>query len=103
MDSPSFAGAGATANVGGITQGTGYLAGADYLIPGKVAWGQFQPFFRYQDFDNDITHGSSRQYDVGVNYIISGHNARISADFTQNEGTAVASYNQFIVGVQLQF
>jgi hypothetical protein len=99
----NFDGAGSTANVGGLVQGTGYLAGLDYLIPTKVAWGQFQPFFRYQDFDNDLNHGSSRQYDVGVNYIISGHNARVSADFTENQGTAVASYNRFILGVQLQF
>jgi len=99
----NFGGASSTDNVGGLTQGTGYLAGIDYLIPAKVGWGQFQPFFRYQDFDNDINHGSSRQYDVGVNYVISGHNARISADFTENEGTAVASYNRVILGVQLQF
>lgn len=99
----NFAGAGSTDNVGGITQGTGYLLGADYMFPGKIAWGQVQPFFRYQKFDNDINHGSSRQYDAGFNYVIKGHDARITADFTENQGTAVASYNRFVLGIQLQF
>jgi hypothetical protein len=101
--SPSFGGAGSTANVGGITQGDGYLVGADYLIPGKVGPGQFQPFFRYQNYDNTLTHVTSTQYDGGVNYVISGHNARITADYTKNDSTGTSGYDSFIVGVQLQF
>jgi hypothetical protein len=101
--SPSFGGAGPTANVGGISQGDGYLIGADYLIPGKVGWGQFQPFFRYQDYDNDLTHLSSNEYDFGVNYVIKGHDARVSLDYSKNEGGGVADFDRFIVGVQLQF
>jgi hypothetical protein len=101
--SPSFGGAGPTANVGGITQGDGYLIGADYLIPGKIGWGQFQPFFRYQDYDNDLNHLSSSEYDFGVNYVISGHNARISLDYSKNDGGGVADYDRFIAGIQLQF
>jgi len=101
--SPSFGGAGPTSNVGGISQGDGYLAGAAYLIPGQVGWGQFQPFFRYQDYDNDLTKKSSKEYDVGVNYVIDGHNARISLDYSKNDGTGVASFDRFIAGLQLQF
>ena len=100
---PNFGGAGSTANVGGITQGDGYLIGADYLIPGKVGWGQFQPFFRYQNFDNDLTHLGADQYDLGVNYVISGHNARVSIDYSKNEGGGVADYDRIIAGIQLQF
>jgi len=101
--SPVFGGASATANVGGITQGDGYLIGAAYLIPGKVGWGQFQPFFRYQNFDNSITHISADEYDLGVNYVIKGHNARISLDYSKNEGGGVADYDRIIAGIQLQF
>ena len=100
---PGFGGAPGTANVGGINQGDGYLIGADYLIPGKVGWGQFQPFFRYQNFDNDLTHLGADQYDLGVNYVISGHNARVSIDYSKNEGGGVADYDRIIAGIQLQF
>jgi hypothetical protein len=100
---PNFGGAGPTANVGGITQGDGYLIGADYLIPGKVGWGQFQPFFRYQNFDNDLTHLGADQYDLGVNYVISGHNARVTIDYSKDEGGGVADYDRIIAGIQLQF
>jgi hypothetical protein len=100
---PSFGGAGATANVGGISQGTGYLLGADYLYPEKIGWGQFQPFFRYQNFDNDLTHLSSSEYDLGVNYVIDAHNARISLDYSKNDGGGVQGFDRFIAGIQLQF
>jgi hypothetical protein len=36
-----------------------------------------------------------------VNYIIDGHNARISADFAKAI-TGHASRNEFVLGVQLQ-
>ena len=100
---PNFNGAGSTANVGGINQGDGYLIGADYLIPGKVGWGQFQPFFRYQNFDNDLTHLGADEYDLGVNYVIDGHNARVTIDYSKNEGGGVADYDRIVAGIQLQF
>ncbi len=100
---PGFNGAGGTANVGGINQGTGYLIGAAYLVPGKVGWGQFQPFFRYQSFDNDLAHATADEYDLGVNYIISGHNARVSLDYSKNEGGGTQDFDRFIGGIQLQF
>ncbi len=100
---PGFGGAGATPNVRGITQGDGYLIGADYLIPGKVGWGQFQPFFRYQEFNNDLLHARADQYDLGVNYVISGHNARVSLDYSKNQGEGVPDFDRVIVGIQLQF
>jgi hypothetical protein len=100
---PNFNGAGGTANVGGINQGDGYLIGADYLIPGKIGWGQLQPFFRYQNFDNDLTHLGADEYDLGVNYVIDGHNARVSIDYSKNQGGGVADYDRIIAGIQLQF
>jgi hypothetical protein len=100
---PNFNGAGATANVGGITQGDGYLIGADYLYPQKIGWGQFQPFVRYQSFDADLSHTNSNEYDFGVNYVISGHNARISLDYSKNDGGGIRGYDRFIAGLQLQF
>lgn len=100
---PNFGGAGASDNVGGLTQGQAYLFGAGYLFPGKLGWGMVQPFFRYQEFDADLTKTSERRYDMGVTYVIDGHNARITADYAINEKSAKAQTDSFLVGVQLQF
>lgn len=100
---PGFGGAGGTDNVGGLSQGNAYLVGAAYLFPDVVGWGKFQPYLRYQKFDNDLTDVDSKQYDYGVNYIIDGHNARISATYTKNETDGADDLDKFVVGLQLQF
>ncbi len=100
---PGFGGAGAIANVGGITQGKGWLAGGAYLIPAQVGGGKFQPYVRFQNFKADLTKVTSKQSDYGVNYILDGHNARVSATYTTNEQTALKDSHKFVVGVQLQF
>ena len=74
------------------------------LLPGKVGWGKFQPYARYQKFLNDTSGGYAREYDAGVNYVIDGHNARISLDYASIKGTGnTSATDRFIVGVQLQF
>lgn len=100
---PGFGGAGSTDNVGGLSQGKAYLLGAAYLIPQAVGWGKFQPYVRYQKFENDLTNIDSKQYDYGVHYIIDGHNARVSATYTKNEADGAKDLDKFVVGLQLQF
>jgi len=90
-------------NVGGITEGTAYLAGADFLFPQKVGWGKFQPFVRYQTFDATLTHVTSKEYDGGLNYIIDGPNAKITADYSKITATNAPDNNEFVLGLQLQF
>ena len=48
-----------------------------YLFPEKFGIGQFQPYVRYSGVYPD---GSSNRDEIegGVNYIIDGHNARVS-------------------------
>ena len=99
----NFGGASATANVGGITQGKAGLVGAAYLLPGVVGWGKFQPVIRYQKFEADLTNVTTKQTDLGLNYIIDGHNARISATYSKTQVTALADTSRFILGLQLQF
>ena len=54
---------------------TGY---ALYLFPQEVGIGRFQPYARFTAVQpNDSS--KRQENEVGVNYIISGHNARISA------------------------
>ncbi len=101
--SPGFNGASSTANVGGIAQGNAYLASAALLFPEKIGWGKLQPVIRFQDFNATVTKITTKSYDGGVNYIIDGHNARISAVYAYTETTAAKAAHQFTLGVQLQF
>ncbi len=49
-----------------------------YLIPQEVGIGRFQPYVRFTSVDPHYS-AMRQEYEYGVNYIISGHNARISA------------------------
>ncbi|MEQ1529490.1 MAG: hypothetical protein ABL925_09250 [Methylococcales bacterium] len=64
---------------GGFTmfEGNAYDFSAMYLFPQKVGIGLFQPYARYV---NVAPSGSSNRnsYEGGVNYVIDGHNARVS-------------------------
>lgn len=103
-----------TANVGGIRQGKAYLASVGLLFPQKVGWGQFQPYVRYQKFEQDsalgdgasapnVASGDTKQFDYGVNYIIDGHNARISAFYSDLQISDAKDRKAFVLGVQYQF
>lgn len=93
------------ANVGGEVAGKAYLGTLAYLIPGKVGIGQFQPFVRYQEFKRDVGDTKNKQGDIGVNYVIAGHNARVTAVYSKLKDTLVSNNDrdQFILGVQLQY
>jgi len=58
-------------------EGDAYDVSAMYLFPQKVWIGQFQPYVRYVNVD-PIKSASRDNYEAGINYIIDGHNARIS-------------------------
>ena len=83
-------------------QGKAYSAGLGYIFSQKVGWGQFQPFARYQKFnpDDDI---DIKKYDVGVNYIIDGYNAQVSAVYSDTKVTGASNTNAFMVTGQFQF
>jgi hypothetical protein len=92
-------------NVGGLVAGKAYLGTLAYLIPTKVGVGQFQPFTRYQEFKRDVGDTKNQQTDLGVHYVIAGHNARVSAVYSKLKDpiAAVTSRSQFILGVQLMY
>jgi hypothetical protein len=58
-------------------EGDAYDASGMYLIPGKVGIGQFQPYVRYVNI-MPINSTNRNIYESGLNYIIDGHNARVS-------------------------
>jgi hypothetical protein len=97
----------------GMFEGDAYDVSAMYLFPQKIWIGQAQPYVRYV---NVMPDGSSDRdlYEAGVNYIIDGHNARITlawqygdrlskgvvSDFkTTDSGDDI---NQVVLGFQLQ-
>jgi hypothetical protein len=58
--------------------GTSWTGYALYLIPQEVGIGRFQPYARYTGLNSQFG-GAREEYEIGTNYVISGHNARISA------------------------
>jgi hypothetical protein len=100
---PNFNDASSTANVGGLTQGSAYLGSVGFLFPTEVGIGKFQPVVRYQEFDADLTHVKTKQYDASINYIIKGHSARLSLDYAHLTETGLADDNRVTAGLQLQF
>lgn len=77
--------------------GSAFLAQAGYLFPKMVGIGKIQPMFRYQDFRDDSV------MDLGVNYVIRGHGARVSFMFSTSETGSTGKTNQFTGGLQFQF
>jgi hypothetical protein len=100
---PGFGGAGSTDNVGGIVQGEGYLLSAAFLFPQEIGIGKFQPVVRYQNFEPDLFPIELEQWDVGLNYIIKGHNARLSATYSNLDAGGGVDNDVITLGAQLQF
>ncbi len=93
-------------NSGGITQGQAYLASVAYLLPTQVGMGKFQPYARYQKFETDLPGNDTEitRYDIGLNYIIAGPNAKLSLTYFDTDIDAADSdTNGILFGVQLQF
>lgn len=87
------------------------LVQVGYLLPGKTAAGQIQPYVRYEEFDYDsarfgvtsdvLTH---KETAVGVNLYQKGHGTKVTLDYTKvdkkNDTTSNPDFNR--IGVQLQ-
>lgn len=87
-----------------LTEGDGYFVLAAYMFGNKVGIGQFQPHIRFQSFDPQGATGDTDRIDIGFNYVIDGHNARISVVYADEDAPGTANdYDRFIIGAQLQF
>jgi hypothetical protein len=60
--------------------GSSVTAYALYLFPNEIGIGKFQPYGRYT-YVNSVFSNALDEFEFGTNYVISGHNARISAFF----------------------
>jgi hypothetical protein len=92
--------------------GTSWTMYALYLFPQEIGIGRFQPYGRYTGINSQFG-GASEEYELGSNYVISGHNARISAFWrTGNNPGPGSSFapgsrgqhvDSFTVALQLQY
>jgi hypothetical protein len=86
-----------------------------YLIPQEIGIGRFQPYVRFTSVD-PLYAQLRQEWETGLNYIISGHNARFSAyyrygDFNGSQGgfsfvapgQTVQKVDSFHVALQLQY
>lgn len=83
-----------------------YLLG--YLLPWEVGVGpmagKFQVYFRYQDYRRPSNVvGLDEGIDIGTNYLLNGHDARIALAYQRRDGNDGSSAETFVVGTQLQF
>jgi len=91
-----------TDNIVLAEQGKAYSAGASYIFEQKAGGGKLQPFARYQKFSAD-TNIDTKQVDAGVNYIIDGYNAQVSAVYSKTKITRAGDTDKFAVTLQLQY
>jgi hypothetical protein len=94
-------------------QGNAYMYQASYLTPREFCFGQvsghFQPFVRYQKYNYDDAAGAAGEglahegFDLGVNYVISGYNARLTEVYERRSLENGARADIYKVGAQLQF
>lgn len=88
-----------------LFDGDSYFATAGYLFPKAVGPGKFQPYVRYVE-NNPNDAKSSDSTEVGINYVISGHNARFNLNFVNGDanasGYAGKDIDTLSLGVQVQ-
>jgi hypothetical protein len=95
--------------------GTSWTGYALYLFPNEIGIGKFQPYGRYTGINSQFS-GAFNEFELGLNYVISGHNARMSAywrtgNLATNGGPlganplAAAGQHQdsFVLALQLQY
>jgi hypothetical protein len=95
-----------------LFSGDSAMVTALYMFPSTVGIGKFQPYVRYTKNEPDFS-ADREEAELGVNYIISGHNARISAFYQYGDiatkglnytpGAGGDKINAIKVAMQLQF
>ena len=72
--------------------GTAWQTSVLYLFPQEFGIGRFQPYGRYVGQNGEFS-GVREEFELGMNYIISGHNARISTFWRNGNIGSNGTYN----------
>ncbi|MBY0467623.1 MAG: porin [Burkholderiaceae bacterium] len=84
-------------------QGKAYSAGVSYVFEREVGWGRFQPFVHWQRFNAD-NHVTTKQIDLGLNYVIAEQNAMVTATYSRNKvNQGGENLSRFVLALQLQY
>ncbi|MCH2173190.1 hypothetical protein MK489_20620 [Myxococcota bacterium] len=62
----------------GMFDGSAFTVTGLYLLPNEVWIGKLQPYFRFTGIYPGSTSADRDELEAGINYVIDGHNARIS-------------------------
>ncbi len=89
-----------------LFDGDSYFVTGAFLFPGEVGIGKVQPYVRFvENSPNDAD--DSDLTEVGVNYVISGHNARLNLNYNTGDanisGYPGSDVDTLSFGAQLQF
>ena len=80
-----------------LFDGDSWFVTAAYLFPKEVGPGKFQPYVRY--VENSPSDGEDNDLsEIGLNYVISGHNARLNLNY----GTGHANASGYKLGDDAQ-
>jgi len=100
-------------NVAQDVAGTAYLLFAGWLLPQQVGCegfcGRFRPYARWQHYTRDdfavaaANEDAKEEWDLGTQFVIKGHNARIDTFYGHQELDGGGHDNLFRTGVQLIF
>ncbi len=103
---------------GVANQGTSEYVQISYMLPQDICIGRMsgrlQPFTRYQYYGRDFRAAAATEssvagplffegVDIGVNYIISGYNARTTVAWEQRNAEGAITYDLVRAGIQLQY
>ncbi len=88
-----------------LFDGDSYFVTAGYLFPQKIGFGKVQPYIRWNE-NMPEAGDDSDLLEVGLNYIISGHNARLNIHWRTGDanasGAAGTDVDTFLLGAQFQ-
>ncbi len=88
-----------------LFDGDSYFFTAGYLLPGQTGAGKLQPYVRYTE-NNPSDADSSDLIELGLNYVVSGHNARFNINYTSGDanlsGLPGNDVDSIVLGFQVQ-
>lgn len=91
-------------------QGQSFFVLGSYLMPWSLGCGplkgRLQPYVRFQHYDRDFPAALApeEQWDLGVHYVIDGHNARLTSVWEhRDQGPGTNHIDLLRFGVQVQY
>ena len=92
------------------TDGDSYFLLASYMLSSEYAigalTGRVVPYFRHQEYTRDTNSSGDlavRSTDWGVHYVIHGHNARLTMEYSDTDTENATQLDSLKLGMQLQF